>query len=121
MKVPSHKTADAYNAYANVDLSHMQLRDHLAADRTKLSNQNTFLAYIRTALTLFLAGVTFIQFFGSQLVVVVGWIFIPIGLVTFFVGLLRYNRLRLALRKIDHCREVPCHERDHHHHARTQS
>ena len=32
------------------------LRDHLAADRTVLANERTFLAYIRTTLTLFVAG-----------------------------------------------------------------
>jgi len=101
---------DAYNVYAKVDLSDMQLRDLLAADRTKLSNQNTFLAYIRTALTLFVAGVTFIQFFGNLVYEVIGFAFIPVGLITFLVGFVRYNRLRTALRKIDHCREVPCAE-----------
>jgi putative membrane protein len=110
VKVPSHKSMDAYHVYASVDLSDMQLRDLLAADRTKLSNQNTFLAYIRTALTLFVAGVSFIQFFGNLIYEIIGFAFIPVGLVTFFVGFIRYNRLRTALRKIDHCREVPCPE-----------
>ncbi|HDK81416.1 MAG TPA: DUF202 domain-containing protein [Nitrospirae bacterium] len=31
------------------------LRDHLAAQRTMLANERTYLAYIRTALTLFIA------------------------------------------------------------------
>jgi len=101
---------DAYNVYASVDLSDMQLRDLLAADRTKLSNQNTFLAYIRTALTLFVAGVTFIQFFGNLVYEIIGFAFIPIGLLTFVVGFIRYNKLRIALRKIDHCRQAPCFE-----------
>lgn len=110
MKVPSTKQMDAYHVYASVDLSDMQLRDLLAADRTKLSNQNTFLAYIRTALTLFVAGVSFIQFFENLVYEIIGIAFIPVGLFTFVIGLIRYNRLRLALRKIDHCREAPCAE-----------
>lgn len=110
MKVPSPKQMDAYHVYASVDLSDMQLRDLLAADRTKLSNQNTFLAYIRTALTLFVAGVSFIQFFGNLVYEIIGFTFIPVGLVTFLVGFFRYNKLRIALRKIDHCREAPCFE-----------
>jgi putative membrane protein len=101
---------DAYSVYGKVDLTDMQLRDLLATDRTKLSNQNTFLAYIRTALTLFVAGITFIQFFGSIVVAVIGWCFIPVAVATFIVGFVRYNRLRVALRKIDHCREAPCPE-----------
>ena len=83
--------------YGRGDRSAMKLRDYLATDRTKLSNQNTFLAYIRTALTLFVAGVTFIRFFDSLLIEIVGWAFLPIGVATFIVGSLRYHRLRKAL------------------------
>jgi putative membrane protein len=86
--------------YSDVDTAEMSLRDHLATDRTFLSNQNTFLAYIRTALTLFVAGVTFIRFFDQQLVEIIGWTFIPVGVATFFVGLFRYNRLRQLLKRI---------------------
>jgi len=88
------------DVYARVDSTRMELRDYLATDRTKLSNQNTFLAYIRTALTLFVVGLTFVKFFGSPVIVAIGWAFAPIGVVTFAVGLIRYNRLRLALAKI---------------------
>lgn len=86
--------------YARVDRSSMKLRDFLATDRTRLSNQNTFLAYGRTALTLFVAGLTFIRFFDSVWIEAIGWIFIPVGVITFAIGLFRYNRLRLALIKI---------------------
>jgi putative membrane protein len=88
------------DVYARVDSGRMELRDYLATDRTKLANQNTFLAYIRTALTLFVAGLTFVQFFGSTIIETIGWIFVPIGIGTFVVGLIRYNRLRLSLGKI---------------------
>ena len=83
--------------YGRVGRSTMRLRDYLATDRTKLSNQNTLLAYVRTALTLFVAGVTFIRFFDSFAIEVIGWIFLPIGIVTLLVGSLRYNRLKKAL------------------------
>lgn len=78
----------------------MILRDYLAIDRTILANQNTFLAYIRTALTLFVAGITFIRFFDQVVVEIVGWVFIPIGLATFVIGLIRYNKKRVVLDKI---------------------
>jgi len=93
----SEKESDIYSDY---DVSKMILRDHLAADRTTLSNQNTFLAYVRTALTLFVAGVTFVRFFEMTLVEIIGWIFIPIGIATFFVGLYRYNRTRIILNRL---------------------
>lgn len=92
------------DAYADIDRSGMILRDFLAVDRTILSNQNTFLAYIRTALTFFVGGLTFIKFFDQPIIETVGWMFLPIGVLTFIVGLLRYNRLRGALaqtRKVD--------------------
>ena len=85
------------NIYGQDDRAAMKLRDYLATDRTKLSNQNTFLAYIRTALTLFVAGVTFVKFFDSLPIEIIGWTFLPIGVATFVVGSLRYQRLRKAL------------------------
>jgi putative membrane protein len=75
--------------------------DRDAVIRTVLANQRTFLAYIRTALTLFVAGVTFVKFFESLVVVIIGWIFIPLGVATFFVGLWRYNVLRMWLRRAE--------------------
>lgn len=86
--------------YSSVPYTEMILRDQLAADRTILSNQRTFLAYLRTALTLFVAGLTFIRFFDRIWIEVIGWIFMPVGVMTFFVGLIRYNRLRLVLRRL---------------------
>jgi len=89
--------------YSEVPCSDMILRDHLAAERTILSNQNTFLAYLRTALTLFVAGITFIRFFDILVIEIVGWVFLPVGIMTFFVGLVRYNRLRKILRRLQRC------------------
>ena len=91
-------TAAAF--YSRFDSEQMILRDHLAADRTTLANQNTFLAYIRTALTLFVAGVTFVRFFDMPLVEIIGWVFVPVGVATFLVGLIRYNSLRIALKAL---------------------
>ena len=79
------------------------LRDHLAADRTILANERTFLAYIRTALTLFVVGLSFVHldvFKSHRLVVVVGSIFIFLGIATFFVGLFRYKRMQALISKI---------------------
>lgn len=80
-----------YSRFAKEDLI---LRDYLAADRTVLANESTFLAYIRTALTFFIAGVTFIRFFDSLLIEVVGWLFIPLGIAIFALGLWRYKRMK---------------------------
>ena len=87
------------DAYAEVDPSRLTLRDYLAVDRTILANQNTFLAYIRTALTLFVVGLTFVKFFDQPVIAIIGWAFVPIGVVTFVVGFLRYNKLRVSLNR----------------------
>jgi len=44
------------------DNGQLPLSDHLAIDRTVLANGRTFLAYVRTALALFIIGITFTHF-----------------------------------------------------------
>jgi len=78
----------------------MILRDHLAAERTQMANERTLLAYIRTALTLFIAGVSFIQFFGSMVIVYLGWIFIPLGIIVAIIGSRRYYRMKVPLDRL---------------------
>ena len=78
--------------------------------KTNLFCASTFLAYIRTALTLFVAGLSFVHFqeifsshvaiFSSHVVEVIGIIFILLGIATFFVGLVRYRRMRALIHKI---------------------
>lgn len=66
----------------------------LAVERTELANERTFLAYVRTALTLFVAGASFIQFFKYTAIQVVGWAFLTFGILSFVYGFLRYKRLK---------------------------
>jgi uncharacterized membrane protein YidH (DUF202 family) len=65
--------------------------------RTYLANERTFLSFIRTALTIFIVGVTFIKFLDVLALEIIGWAFIPIGIITFFVGLVRYIRVKLLI------------------------
>ncbi len=79
------------------------LRDRLAADRTILSNERTFLAYIRTALTLFIAGLSFVHFeiLGSSIIDgTICAIFVVLSIATFLVGLVRYKRMQVRTREI---------------------
>jgi len=76
------------------------LRDYLAIDRTILANERTFLAYLRTALTVFIAGVTFINFFDNLLIEIVGWFFVPIGILTFMIGTSRFQKFKKQMYKI---------------------
>ena len=75
------------------------LRDHLALDRTRLANERTLLAYLRTALMLMVAGATAERVMGgSPTVIVTGWSFIGIGLA---VGVLGSWRFVVMQRKIN--------------------
>jgi len=80
----------------------LTLRDYLAAHRTILANDRTWLGYIRTALTLFVAGVTFIKFFDNRILFVVGWVFVPIGILVLCVGLWKYHHIRKMIHSIKH-------------------
>jgi putative membrane protein len=75
------------------------IRDHLALHRTDLANDKTFLAYIRTALTFFVVGVTFLRFFGLRVIEIIGWVFMPIGAFIFIKGLIRYKKVKRVIRE----------------------
>jgi putative membrane protein len=77
------------------------VRDVMAIERTVLANERTFLAFWRTALTLFIAGLTFIQFFGGTIIQMIGWIFIPTGVVVFLQGLRIYRRMNTVIQRAE--------------------
>jgi len=86
-----------YSRYCEEELI---LRDHLAAERTVLANERTALAYLRTMLTFLIGGATFIQFFDSVLIEVLGWIFLPVSLVVGVFGLVKYVKVKRQLAEI---------------------
>ena len=90
--------------YAELYQEELILRDYLATDRTILANERTFLAYMRTMLALIVAGITFVKAFEDPIVHVVGWIFIPLGILTFIMGVMRYRTMYLAI-PTEHLRE----------------
>ena len=83
----------------------LTLRDYLAAHRTILANDRTSLGFIRTALTLFVAGVTFIKFFDNRILFVIGWVFVPVGIVVLLIGLWKYQKVRRMIHSIKHYSE----------------
>ena len=86
--------------YARFDRESLIIRDLLAIDRTVMANTRTFLAYIRTALTLFIAGVTFIHFFEPRILFLLGWLFIPVSGVVFLLGAVYYVRMKRSIKDI---------------------
>ncbi len=86
--------------YSRFDKEELALRDLLALDRTILSNERNLLAYIRTALGFFVAGVTLVHFFVNPFIAVVGWIFIPTGILIFLIGWKRYKTNKKMIEKL---------------------
>lgn len=69
-------------------------KHHWSFHLTTLANERTFLAYIRTSLTLFVAGVSFVEFFTYPIVVKIGLVFVVFGIITFLIGLFRFLKTR---------------------------
>lgn len=82
-----------HNPYANFTKEEIILRDLLAADRTELANETTFLAYVRTSFALLLAGVSLWQFFKSNLGLVAGAFFLVSSALLLLVGYRRYRAM----------------------------
>lgn len=86
----------------------LNLTEHLAAARSILANERTFLAYQRTALTELAVAATFIRFFDHPTLTVVGWVLVPASLVTMAMGIVRYRRMRTLIHVLErHARENP--------------
>ena len=74
------------------------LRDHLALDRTRLANERTLLAYIRTAFMLLVAGATALKLFAeTPALVITAWFFIAIGVIVAGFGAWRFDRMRRTI------------------------
>lgn len=89
-----------HNPYAEFTKEELILRDLLAADRTELANETTFLAYVRTSFALLLAGVSLWQFFKSNLGVVTGAFFLVSSAVLLIIGYRRYRAMEQKVQAI---------------------
>lgn len=75
------------------------LNDILAMERTIMANERTFLSYIRTSLTLIVPGATGIHLSDSLPLQIASSLFIPAGVVVFFIGIARFRKKRKAVRR----------------------
>lgn len=73
------------------------LREYLAIERTRLANETTLLAYVRTGLYFLVAGSTLGELINSNFWQIIGTPLIIIGLTIMFLGVVRYLRLRKAI------------------------
>jgi putative membrane protein len=74
------------------------LRDFLALQRTKLANERTLFAYIRTSLYLILAGMTLIQLRELGSIQWIGILSIILSILFLVTGILRYIKLNRQLK-----------------------
>ncbi len=70
----------------------LTLADHLAIDRTILSNERTGLAYARTSLAMLIVGGTCLKFFDSWTMWAIGGVFIAGALLVGVRGVMRYTQ-----------------------------
>ena len=88
---------EPYSKYCGDNLI---LRDELAIDRTLLANERTLLSYLRSAVALFIAGVTIIHFSTGGWFWVLGIACIPSGIITGIIGVARYRRMNQSIVRI---------------------
>jgi putative membrane protein len=75
------------------------LREYLAIERTRLANETTFLAYIRTGLYFIVAGSTLGQVIHTPFWEIAGTPLMITGILIMIAGLLRYRFVKKAINK----------------------
>lgn len=71
--------------------------DEMAFIRTKLANERTFLAYVRTVIGIFAAGVGLIKFTGSLFFVYIGFFLVILSPCILILGIYRFIRVKHIL------------------------
>ncbi len=74
------------------------LRDHLALERTRLANERTFMAYVRSALYLLIGGIALLKLKNHGDLEWIGYASLGLALVFIVVGSLRFTNLKRQLR-----------------------
>jgi len=93
MKTPMNSTSEFDNKEKII------LRDYLALERTRLANERTLFAYIRTSLYLVLAGIAFLQLQGFEKIKWLGYFSLAFSVIILGFGILKYYQLKKKLKK----------------------
>ena len=86
--------------YSRFEREELILRDELAIDRTLLANERTLLAYLRSAISLGIAGISIMHFSAH------GWYFwsgvacLPAGVLAAGIGIVRHRRMNARFRAL---------------------
>jgi putative membrane protein len=75
------------------------LREHLAIERTKLANETTLLAYIRTGLYFLVAGSTLGHIVQSAFWQIVEFPLMIIGVGLMIIGLIRFSLVKRLIKR----------------------
>ncbi|MFC6996187.1 DUF202 domain-containing protein [Rufibacter roseus] len=76
-----------------------EIKDTLAIERTEFSNERTFLAYLRTALSLIVVGISLHQFFNSTVSMYLAAVLIPLGLGIGYIGFRKFIKKRALIQR----------------------
>jgi len=82
---------------APINQNTLELRDHLAVDRTTLANERTLLAYIRTALAFLFTGLSLLKFFPGKTFQFFAYFAIGLSFITAVTGFYRFFRVKISL------------------------
>lgn len=74
------------------------LRDYLSLERTKLANERTLLAYIRSSLYLLIGGIALIQLDDFESIHLLGYVSLAFTVTFLVIGIYRYRKLLKRLR-----------------------
>ena len=77
------------------------LRERLALQRTILANQTTFLAFLRTSLYFFIAGLTLKSLFKIDYGTLMEIAFFIIAFLIFFIGMFNYFKHKKMILEIE--------------------
>lgn len=87
---------------SHTDFQHKEeiiLRDYLALERTRLANERTLFAYIRTALYLILGGIAFMQMHEFKSIKWLAPICFILSVVILITGIVKYFWMKKKLKK----------------------
>ncbi len=75
------------------------LRDFLALERTRLANERTLLAYLRTSLYMVLGGIAFLELRDFENIRWLGYVAIGLSMVFVVTGVVRFYHLKQSMRE----------------------
>ncbi len=82
-------------------MSKVEKCDEAGLIRTRLANERTLLAYIRTALAFLAGGAGMVEFFPSGILQASGWLLAGIGIITICLGVWRFIHITRRISKIN--------------------